>query len=189
MFIEGDVESTQSISVPGGDEKTVEFLVKREEARTYRVRIANQSGTFKVRPATAVKRQPITVAFTANTCSDVRKGGDAWSQYPHCSTSGKDFINTMGDDLSDVKKIAEASTGLHYLKGPSMISFFSTASGDVGTLYLVNTDGLGELSFPKLKVNLEALTRSKDVIWGPNGNYFLYWDERNFGGDTRFQLV
>ena len=55
LFIDGDVDSTESISVPGEDEKTVEFRVKREEARTYTVRIANQSGTFKVRPPAAAK--------------------------------------------------------------------------------------------------------------------------------------
>ena len=55
LFIDGDVDSTESISVPGEDEKTVEFRVKREEARTYTVRVGNQSGTFKVRPPAAAK--------------------------------------------------------------------------------------------------------------------------------------
>ena len=55
LYIDGDVHDSHSLTLQGGENKRVVFEVRREEARTYTVRVANQSGTFKVRPAATAK--------------------------------------------------------------------------------------------------------------------------------------
>ena len=68
----------------GEDEKTVEFRVKREEARTYTVLIANRSGTFKVRTPAAAKspNELVRVGDFSLALVDVdREEQKTWSKF------------------------------------------------------------------------------------------------------------
>lgn len=58
LVIDGKIEATKAINVAAGGEGTASFTVERKEPRTYTVRVANVSETFKVRGSAHVVKPP-----------------------------------------------------------------------------------------------------------------------------------